>query len=114
GDILELIAFLFGVDSPLKACSFDVDYDLYWRGTPWAPDIASLSGILHTRIGKGEIAEVGAGQAGQLLRLLSFDALLRKLRFDFSETFGRGFYFDSMRNTAWIKVGVLHTDDMLG
>ncbi|WP_323666462.1 AsmA2 domain-containing protein YhdP [Pectobacterium punjabense] len=113
GESLEQNANWFGVDSPLKAGSFDVDYDLYWRGTPWAPDIASLSGILHTRIGKGEIAEVGAGQAGQLLRLLSFDALMRKLRFDFSDTFGRGFYFDSIRSTAWIKDGVLHTDDML-
>nr|WED67676.1 AsmA-like C-terminal region-containing protein [Pectobacterium colocasium] len=38
---------------------------------------------------------------------------MRKLRFDFSDTFGRGFYFDSIRSTAWIKDGVLHTDDML-
>ncbi|MCG8710350.1 AsmA2 domain-containing protein YhdP [Brenneria sp. 4F2] len=103
----------FGIETPLRAGAFDVDYDLYWRGTPWAPVIASLSGILHTRIGKGEIADVGAGQAGQLLRLVSFDALLRKLKFDFSDTFGRGFYFDSIRSTAWIKDGVLHTDDML-
>ncbi|MBJ7222495.1 MULTISPECIES: AsmA2 domain-containing protein YhdP [unclassified Brenneria] len=103
----------FGVDTPLRAGSFDVDYDLYWRGTPWEPDVASLSGILHTRIGKGEIADVGTGQAGQLLRLISFDALLRKLRLDFSDTFGSGFYFDSIRSTAWIKDGVLHTDDML-
>lgn len=49
----------------------------------------------------------------QLLRLLSFDALLRKLRFDFSDTFNEGFYFDSIRSTAWIKDGVMHTDDTL-
>ncbi|WP_409309069.1 AsmA2 domain-containing protein YhdP [Pectobacterium sp. B1J-3] len=113
GDSLVQNADWFGVNTPLRAGSFDVDYDLYWRGTPWSPDIASLSGILHTRIGKGEIAEVGTGQAGQLLRLVSFDALLRKLRFDFSDTFGKGFYFDGIRSTAWIKDGVLHTDDML-
>jgi len=52
-------------------------------------------------------------RAGQLLRLLSVDALLRKLRFDFSDTFSEGFYFDSIRSTAWIKDGVLHTDDTL-
>ncbi|MCV4594438.1 hypothetical protein OFC51_35915, partial [Escherichia coli] len=50
---------------------------------------------------------------GQILRLLSFDALLRKLRFDFSDTFSEGFYYDSIRSTAWIKDGVLHTDDTL-
>ncbi len=41
------------------------------------------------------------------------DALLRKLRFDFSDTFSEGFYFDSINSTAWIKDGVLHTDDTL-
>ncbi|WP_240350964.1 AsmA-like C-terminal region-containing protein, partial [Pectobacterium brasiliense] len=51
GDSLDQKANWFGVDSQLKAGSFDVDYDMYWRGTPWAPDIASLSGILNTRIG---------------------------------------------------------------
>ncbi|WP_142764421.1 YhdP family protein, partial [Klebsiella pneumoniae] len=53
------------------------------------------------------------GHAGQILRLLSFDALLRKLRFDFSDTFNDGFYYDSIRGTAWIKDGVMHTDDTL-
>ena len=38
---------------------------------------------------------------------------MRKLRFDFSDTFGDGFYFDSIRSTAWIKDGVLHSDDTL-
>ncbi|MEH0873906.1 AsmA2 domain-containing protein YhdP [Pectobacterium cacticida] len=113
GESLAQNADWFGVESPLQAGAFNVDYDLYWRGAPWAPDITSLSGILHTRIGKGEIADVGTGKAGQLLRLLSFDALMRKLRFDFSDTFGHGFYFDSIRSTAWIKDGVLHTDDLL-
>ena len=54
-----------------------------------------------------------SGHAGQLLRLLSVDALLHKLRFDFSDTFSEGFYFDSINSTAWIKDGVLHTDDTL-
>lgn len=76
-------------------------------------DEASLNGILRTRLGKGELTELSTGHAGQLLRLLSFDALLRKLRFDFSDTFSEGFYFDSIRSTARIKDGVMHTDDTL-
>ncbi|STQ08901.1 membrane protein [Enterobacter cloacae] len=56
---------------------------------------------------------MSTGRAGQILRLLSFDALLRKLRFDFSDTFSEGFYYDSIRSTAWIKDGVMHTDDTL-
>ncbi len=52
------------------------------------------------------------GAAGQILRLLSFDALLRKLRFDFSDTFKQGFYFDSINGTAWIEDGVIRTDNL--
>ncbi|ELY6225440.1 AsmA2 domain-containing protein YhdP [Cronobacter muytjensii] len=113
GKQLDAATSFFGVKTPLQGSSFNVDYDLHWRDAPWKPDDASLNGVLHTRLGKGQIADLGTGHAGQLLRLLSFDALLRKLRFDFSDTFGEGFYYDSIRSTAWIKDGVLHTDDTL-
>jgi uncharacterized protein (TIGR02099 family) len=113
GNKLDAAANYFGVTTPIRGSSFDVDYDLHWRDMPWKPDEASLNGILKTRLGRGEIADLSTGHAGQLLRLLSFDALLRKLRFDFNDTFNEGFYFDSIRSTAWIKDGVLHTDDTL-
>ena len=103
----------FGVSTPVKGSSFDVDYDLHWCAPPWQPDVASLNGILKSRLGKGEFTDLSTGHAGQLLRLLSVDALLRKLRFDFSDTFQEGFWFDSIRSTAWIKDGVLNTDDTL-
>ncbi|MFJ5982309.1 AsmA2 domain-containing protein YhdP [Enterobacter cancerogenus] len=113
GNKLDAAANFFGISTPLRGSSFDVNYDLHWRAAPWTPDEASLNGILKTRFGKGEIADVSTGHAGQILRLLSFDALLRKLRFDFSDTFSEGFYYDSIRSTAWIKDGVMHTDDTL-
>ncbi len=112
-DKIDSATEFFGVTTPMRDASVDADYDLHWRDAPWQPDVASLNGVLHTRLGKGQIADVSTGRAGQLLRLLSFDALLRKLRFDFSDTFSEGFYFDSIRSTAWIKDGVLHTDDTL-
>ncbi|WP_306169985.1 YhdP family protein, partial [Cronobacter sakazakii] len=113
GKQLDAATSFFGVKTPLQGSSFNVDYDLHWRDAPWKPDEASLNGVLHTRLGKGQIADLGTGHAGQLLRLLSFDALLRKLRFDFSDTFGEGFYYDSIRSTVWIKDGIMHTEDTL-
>lgn len=103
-------AFL-GITTPLRAAAFHSDFDLHWRQVPWKPDVATLNGIVNTRLGKGQIEDIGTGRAGQLLRLVSFDALLRKLRFDFSDTFGQGFYFDSIRSMVWIKDGVMHTDN---
>lgn len=102
-----------GMDTPLRESPFNVDYDLHWQATPWTPDIATLNGVLHSTLGKGKIDDISSGQAGRLLRLVSFDALLRKLQFDFRDTFGKGFYFDSVKGTAWIKDGVLHTNDLL-
>lgn len=113
GNKIDAAAGFFGFSTPIRDASFNVDYDLHWRNPPWQPEEASLNGIIRTRLGKGEITELSTGHAGQLLRLLSFDALLRKLRFDFSDTFNEGFYFDSIRSTAWIKDGMLHTDDTL-
>lgn len=113
GNKLDAATNFFGLSTPLRGSLFDVNYDLHWRAAPWTPDEATLNGILKANFGKGEIADVSTGHAGQILRLLSFDALLRKLRFDFSDTFSEGFYYDSIRSTAWIKDGVLHTDDTL-
>ncbi|QDY43190.1 AsmA2 domain-containing protein YhdP [Candidatus Pantoea soli] len=103
----------FGMNTPLRDAPFKVDYDLHWRAAPWQPSEATLSGTLKTHFGKGQIADVNTGRAGQLLRLVSFDALLRKLRFDFSDTFSEGFYFDSINGTAWIENGVMRTDNLL-
>lgn len=113
GQKIDAAAEFFGVTTPIRQSSFNVDYDLHWRKAPWQPDEATLNGIIHTQLGKGEITEINTGHAGQLLRLLSVDALMRRLRFDFRDTFGEGFYFDSIRSTAWIKDGVMHTDDTL-
>lgn len=103
----------FGVNTPLRDAPFALEYDLHWRAAPWQPSESSLSGVLKTHFGKGQIADVSSGRAGQLLRLVSFDALLRKLRFDFNDTFSEGFWFDSINGTAWIKEGVMQTDNLL-
>ncbi len=103
----------FGMNTPLRDAPFKLDYDLHWRSAPWQPSEETLSGTLKTHFGRGQIADVNTGRAGQLLRLFSFDALLRKLRFDFSDTFSEGFYFDSINGTAWIENGVMRTDNLL-
>lgn len=103
----------FGVESPIRNAPFNIDYDLHWRSTPWQPSVSTLSGTLKTHFGAGEIADVNTGRAGQILRLFSVDALLRKLQLDFSDTFNQGFSFDSINGTAWIENGVMHSDNLL-
>ncbi|MDA5492993.1 AsmA2 domain-containing protein YhdP [Yersinia intermedia] len=108
----ETISF-FGLTTPIKDASFDINADVNWRGVPWQPQINTLNGTLKGRLGRGQLSDLGGGRAGQLLRLVSFDALLRKLQLDFSDTFSRDFAFDSIRGTANIKDGVMHTNDLV-
>ncbi|MGP2514253.1 AsmA2 domain-containing protein YhdP [Yersinia sp. 2545 StPb PI] len=108
----ETISF-FGLTTPIKDASFDINADVNWRGVPWQPQINTLNGTLKSRLGRGQLSDLGGGRAGQLLRLVSFDALLRKLQLDFSDTFSRDFAFDSIRGTANINNGVMHTNDLV-
>lgn len=102
----------FGVYTPLKDSPFDVEFDLNWQGDPWAPQINTLNGHTMAKLGKGQVDNAG-GHTGQLLRLLSFNALLRKLQFDFRDTFGKGFYFDTISGSVVLSNGVAKTDDLL-
>ncbi|MGL9722810.1 AsmA2 domain-containing protein YhdP [Sodalis sp. (in: enterobacteria)] len=113
GKDIGAVADYLGMDTPLREAPFHLNYDLHWRAAPWQPAIASLNGVLHSQLGKGKIENISSGSAGRILRLVSFDALLRKLQFDFSDAFGKGFYFDSIKGTAWLKDGTLHTNDLL-
>ncbi|MDR5017952.1 AsmA2 domain-containing protein YhdP [Yersinia rochesterensis] len=108
----ETISF-FGLMTPMKDASFDINADVNWQGVPWQPQINTLNGTLKGKLGRGLLTDLGGGRAGQLLRLVSFDALLRKLQLDFSDTFSRDFAFDSIRGTANIKNGVMHTNDLV-
>ncbi|KKF37935.1 AsmA2 domain-containing protein YhdP [Erwinia tracheiphila] len=103
----------FGMSTPLRDSPFNLHYDLHWQAAPWPPSEATLSGVLKSHLGAGQIADVDTVRAAQLLRLVSVDALLRKLRLDFTDTFSQGFYFDSINGTAWIDKGILRTDNLL-
>jgi len=112
GSKIDQTASFFGVTIPLKDAPFKIDFDLHWHGQPWKPQLDTLNGTMKIDLGKGEIDNIGGGRAGQLLRLVSFDALLRKLQFDFRDTFGNGFYFDSIRGNILTKDGIMHTDNL--
>lgn len=112
GTQIDTAAGLFGVTTPLQLAPFDSRFEVNWQGSPWAPQLSTLNGSLDVHLGRGEIAELG-GRGGQLLRLVSFDALMRKLRLDFSDTFGQSFYFDAIRGTGQIRNGIMTTQDLL-
>ncbi len=111
GKSFDDMAAYLGFIVPITGALFKFDFDLNWKDTPWNPDVKTFNGALTGKVGKGAIAKLGGGRAGQLLRLVSFDALLRKLQLDFSDTFSNDFNFDSISGDAAIKNGVMYTDN---
>lgn len=111
-DNLADAAHWFGVEVPVSDTPLQLGYDLHWKDVPWQPSAQTLSGLLTLHAGKGAFRHVETGTAGQVLRLLSIDALLRKVSFDFRGTFDSGFYYDSITGTAWMDKGILHTENL--
>ncbi|CAD6507225.1 YhdP family protein [Candidatus Profftia tarda] len=103
----------FGFNSLPKKSPFNIKCDLNWIGPPWRPYVRSINGSISIELGKGEIDKATVGSVGQILRLVSVDALLRKLKLDFSDTFGNRFYYDSIRGNGKLSNGVLATHDLL-
>lgn len=103
----------FGIITPLRDAPMSSEFDLSWLGTPWDPRIYTLSGRISAQFGKGDIANLNGGRAGQILSLVSISALLRKLQFDLRDPFGKGFYFDSIKLDTDINRGVMHTNNLL-
>ncbi|MGL4856130.1 YhdP family protein [Plesiomonas sp.] len=102
----------WGVAIPLRDTPTDISLDLRAVGAPWQLALPSLSGSVAVNMRKGMIADVG-GRAGQVLRLVSTDSLLRKLKLDFSDAFQEGFFYDKITGNAVINQGILKTDNLM-
>ncbi|EOG9027083.1 AsmA2 domain-containing protein YhdP [Proteus mirabilis] len=106
-EVDEMAAY-FGYIIPIVQSPLTADFSLQWHNTPWSFDLKTLNGEVNASLGKGRIEKVDVGQAGKLLRLVSFDALLRKLQFDFRDTFSDNFEYDSIKGDLTVKQGVLN------
>lgn len=110
-EVDEMAAY-FGYIIPIVQSPLAVDFSLQWHNTPWNFDLATLNGNIKSSLGKGRIEKVNVGQAGKLLRLVSFDALLRKLQFDFRDTFSDNFEYDSIKSDIVIKQGIMNAESV--
>ena len=97
----------FGIITPLHNAPFTSSFDLSWQGEPWKPQINTLSGTIDADFQAGYVANMGGGTAGQILRFVSVTALLRKLQFDFNDSFSDNFDFDSMAIKSEIDNGIM-------
>ena len=82
-----------------------------WLGSPFAFDVASLSGQINVAIEAGQFLKVDPG-AARLLGVLSLQSLPRRLSLDFRDLFQEGFAFDSITGDVKVARGVAQTNNL--
>jgi len=108
GDTLTSLGFT----GMIKGGKTHTDAQLQWPGSPADFALAKAMGSIGFQIKDGRLLEVEPG-AGRILGLLSFQALPRRLVFDFSDLFQKGFSFDTLSGSFTIEKGNAYTDNLI-
>jgi uncharacterized protein YhdP len=91
-------------DGVIKKGEGTVTGKLNWIGAPYEFDYGRLNGEFDAFIKDGELVKVEPG-GGKLLGLLNFNAIARRLVFDFRDVFASGLKFDRMRYAGALADG---------
>lgn len=108
GVTLDMFGFPGTIERGKASNRFQVD----WEGTPGDFSLSSFNGEINLLIEDGRLLEVEPG-AGRIFGLLSLRALPRRLRFDFSDFFGRGFSFDTLSGSFTVTHGQAYTKNLV-
>lgn len=111
-DLKALLASL-GYQQAIEADKTDMAMSLTWPGNPLDFSRERFAGQLSLDIGKGQLIDVEPGAAGRIFGLLSVAAIPRRLSLDFSDLFGKGFSFGSIKGTFDFEEGIANTDDLI-
>ncbi len=103
-DVLEQ----WGYDPNVESESFTVAANLSWLGSPLYVDLYSTRGSLVGDLKDGRFIDVNAGGGAlRIVGLLSFTALLDRLRLNFRDVFGEGTRFNRILFAVDLDEGVL-------
>ncbi|HVE43638.1 MAG TPA: YhdP family protein [Gammaproteobacteria bacterium] len=94
-----------------------LDFNLNWNDILFAPSLATLSGHASIKMGKGRIVDLGQGtnakmDLGRMLSIFSLQTIPRRLSFDFSDIFQKGYSFDSIKGDLTLQNGNINTDNL--
>ncbi|HLB43071.1 MAG TPA: YhdP family protein [Gammaproteobacteria bacterium] len=94
-----------------------LSFNLNWHGAPYSSSLASMSGNANLRLGKGRVVEVGETRdakmgIGRMLSIFSLQTIPRRLMFDFSDLFQKGYSFDNVRGDFDLHQGNAYTTNL--
>ncbi|MFI4956417.1 MAG: YhdP family protein [Gammaproteobacteria bacterium] len=99
-----------GLKSDIEDSKSDMTFDLRWVGSPGKFNKATVRGDVDINLKKGRLTAVNPG-LGRLLGLFSVESIARRLQFDFSDVFQKGFAFDAFQSKINIHDGTAYTTD---
>lgn len=110
GDNLSDVLSAWGFAPSISSQAFRADNELRWPGSPAAFSLKKLSGDVGVQFNKGQLVSVeGTAQALRVFGLLNFESIGRRLRFDFSDLFGKGLAYDRIKGQLQVSDGVYRT-----
>lgn len=114
GDKIDAFQDAMGLTPMVAAKDSRIDTSLNWQGSPLGTNMHSLDGTVKLRLRDGSLKnlEGGAG-ALKLFGLFNIDALLRRMRLDFSDLYASGISFDSLRGELHFDKGIITFDEAL-
>ncbi|WP_169333574.1 YhdP family protein [Leeia oryzae] len=107
GKLLDRLGF----QDALRRGKTTLDGQLAWVGSPFEPNIPTLTGKLTLSAKNGQFVKLDPG-AGRLLGVMSLQSLPRRITLDFRDVFSEGLAFDEISATAKVQQGVMHTEDL--
>ena len=91
----------------VEAERFEADGELRWPGAPFDFALAHITGNATLRLDTGRFLTVEPG-GGRIMSLINFSEILRRMRLDFSDVFGRGSDFDRVYADLVVDDGLAH------
>jgi uncharacterized protein (TIGR02099 family) len=95
----------------------NMNFELSWSAPPYHLSLSNMSGVASLNMGKGRIVEIDASSnakmdIGRMLNLFSLQNIPKRLSFDFSDVFQKGYSFDTLKGDFKFSNGNATTPNM--
>ncbi|MDO6721186.1 YhdP family protein [Psychrosphaera sp. 1_MG-2023] len=101
----------WGLNSGIKESDATINLALRWDTAPHEFSYEKLNGKADFKLGEGSLSEI-SDQGARIFSLFSLDSLYRKLKFDFSDVFAKGLFYNDIKGDIVLRNGVALTDNI--
>jgi uncharacterized protein YhdP len=94
----------------------EANFNLSWHDMPFVPSLSTMNGFMTIELGQGRIVDLGQASGakmdvGRMLSIFSLQTIPRRVSFDFSDIFQKGYSFDSMQGDFNFRDGNAFTSN---